>query len=405
MTSILTNTSSMVALQTLRGVKDNLNKTQDEISTGKSISSAKDNSAVWAISKVMESDVSGFKAISSSLSLGGSTVAVARKASETVTDLLNNIKGKIVAAQESNVDRTKIQTDIDTLTSQIKTVVGSAQFNGLNLVDGSHTTVDVLASLDRQSNGTVTTSSITVNAQNLSTGAYVAKNVFSASTAGTISTAGDTFVAGLNAAGGTNDITIANGGTWAAGDKVSLSIGNKSATYTVTANDVLAASSTNDLVAVGLKNSIDKLGIAGFKVDFNSASPGKLVFTNSGTNDLSVTGQFKNANSGGLGVLSTIDVSTASNAQAALGNIESLIQTSIDAAAQFGSAQGRIDIQNKFVMSLSDSLKSGIGSLVDADMEEASARLQALQVQQQLGVQSLSIANQAPQAILSLFRG
>ena len=405
MTSILTNTSSMVALQTLRGVKDNLNKTQDEISTGKSISSAKDNSAVWAISKVMESDVSGFKAISSSLSLGGSTVAVARKASETVTDLLNNIKGKIVAAQESNVDRTKIQTDIDTLTSQIKTVVGSAQFNGLNLVDGSHTTVDVLASLDRQSNGTVTTSSITVNAQNLSTGAYVAKNVFSASTAGTISTAGDTFVAGLNAAGGTNDITIANGGTWAAGDKVSLSIGNKSATYTVTANDVLAASSTNDLVAVGLKNSIDKLGIAGFKVDFNSASPGKLVFTNSGTNDLSVTGQFKNANSGGLGVLSTIDVSTASNAQAALGNIESLIQTSIDAAAQFGSAQGRIDIQNKFVMSLSDSLKSGIGSLVDADMEEASARLQALQVQQQLGVQSLSIANQSPQAILSLFRG
>ena len=51
-----------------------------------------------------------------------------------------------------------------------------------------------------------------------------------------------------------------------------------------------------------------------------------------------------------------------------------------------------------------DAMKSGIGSLVDADMEEASARLQALQVQQQLGVQSLSIANQSPQTILSLFR-
>lgn len=405
MSSILTNTSSMVALQTLRGVNANLNKTQDEISTGKSISSAKDNSAVWAISKVMESDLTGFKAISSSLSLGGSTVAVARKAAETVTDLLKSVKGKIVAAQESNVDRTKIQTDIDTLTSQINTVVGSAQFNGLNLVDGSHTTVDVLASLDRQSNGSVTTSSISVNAQNLSTGAYTAKDIFSASTVGTISAAGDTFVAALNAAGGTNDITIANGGTWAAGDKVSLTIGNKTASYTVTANDVLAASSTDDLVAVGLKNSIDKLGISGFKVDYDSASPGKLVFTNSGTKDLSVSGQFKNANSGGLGTLSTIDVSTASGAQTALGNIESLIQTSIDAAAEFGSAEGRIEIQNKFVMSLSDSLKSGIGSLVDADMEEASARLQALQVQQQLGVQSLSIANQAPQNILALFRG
>jgi len=405
MSSILTNTSSMIALQTLRGVKDNLNKTQAEISTGKSISSAKDNSAVWAISKVMESDVSGFKAISSSLSLGGSTVAVARKAAETVTDLLQNVKGKIVAAQESNVDRVKIQTDIDTLTAQIKTVVGSAQFNGLNLVDGSHSTVDVLASLDRQSSGSVTTSSITVNAQNLSTGAYSAKDVFSATTGGTISGAGDNFVATLNAAGGSANVTIANATTWAAGDKVSIAIGNKTASYTLTANDVLAASTADDLVAVGLKNSIDKLGIAGFKVDYSSANPGRLVFTNSGTKDLSVTGQFSNASAGGLGVLSTVNVSTASGALTALGNIESLIQTSINAAAEFGSAEGRINIQNNFVMSLSDSLKSGIGSLVDADMEEASARLQALQVQQQLGVQSLSIANQAPQNILSLFRG
>ena len=61
--------------------------------------------------------------------------------------------------------------------------------------------------------------------------------------------------------------------------------------------------------------------------------------------------------------------------------------------------------QADFVSNLTDSLKSGIGTLVDADMEEASARLQALQVQQQLATQSLSIANQAPQSLLSLFRG
>ena len=66
--------------------------------------------------------------------------------------------------------------------------------------------------------------------------------------------------------------------------------------------------------------------------------------------------------------------------------------------------QARIDIQKDFVSELSDSLKAGIGTLVDADMEEASARLQALQVQQQLATQALSIANQAPQSILSLFR-
>jgi flagellin len=394
----------MVALQTLKGINSNLSKTQDEISTGKSVASAKDNAAVWAISKVMEADVKGFKGISDSLALGESTVAVARQAAETVTDLLTEVKGKIVAAQEDNVDRAKIQTDIDALVDQINTVVGAAQFNGLNLVDGSQTTVDVLASLDRQSNGTVTTSSISITAQDLSTGGYTASNIFSASTAGTISTAGDTFVTTLDQAGGSDDLTIANGGTWAAGDKVSITIGDKTASYTVTSNDVLASSSTDDLVAVGLKNAIDSLGIANFSVDYDSANPGQLVFTNGGTADLSVTGQFRNAGSGGLGTLSTIDVSTASGAAAALTEIETLIQTGIDAAAEFGSAEKRIDIQNTFVGKLSDALRAGIGSMVDADMEEASARLQALQVQQQLGIQSLSIANQAPQNVLSLFR-
>ena len=74
------------------------------------------------------------------------------------------------------------------------------------------------------------------------------------------------------------------------------------------------------------------------------------------------------------------------------------------AAADFGSVQGRIDIQSEYVSNLMDSLKSGVGALVDANMEETSARLQALQVQQQLGIQALSIANQSPQNILSLFR-
>ncbi len=107
MSSILTNKSAMVALQTLKGINANLAKTQGEISTGMKVATAKDSSSIWAISKVMESDVKGFKGISESLSLGESTVAVARQASETVTDLLTEIKGKIVAAQEENVDRDK----------------------------------------------------------------------------------------------------------------------------------------------------------------------------------------------------------------------------------------------------------------------------------------------------------
>lgn len=123
MSSILTNNSAMVALQTLKGINSNLSDVQSQISTGKTVSSAKDNSAVWAISKVMESDVNGFKAISDSLALGESSVAVARNAAETITDLLTDMKTKIVAAQGENVDRTKINTDVTALKEQIASVV------------------------------------------------------------------------------------------------------------------------------------------------------------------------------------------------------------------------------------------------------------------------------------------
>lgn len=404
MSSILTNSSAMVALQTLKGINANLTKTQSEISTGKSVDSAKDNAAVWAISKVMESDVKGFKGISDSLSLGESTVAVARQASETVTDLLTEMKGKIVAAQEDNVDRAKLQTDVDALVKQIESVVGAAQFNGLNLVNGTAgSSVDVLASLDRASDGTVSASNITVDTQDLSTGAYAAKGVL----AGSEGVSGNLDSAGffLDAGDTTGKSIVIDDSTdaFAAGDKVTISIGGKSATYTVSADDV-ASTTTADIVAVGLKNAVQSLGIEGLAVDYDSGTAGTLVFTNSGTNDLTVSAQFKNAGSGGLSLLSSVDVSTSGGAATALGNIETMIQTSIDAAANFGSAENRIDIQNTFVSKLTDSLKAGIGSMVDADMEEASARLQALQTQQQLGIQSLSIANQAPQNILALFK-
>ena len=401
MSSILTNTSAMVALQTMKSISMNLAKTTSDISTGKSVANAKDNAAVWAISKVMESDVEGFKGISDSLALGGSTVAVARQASETITDLLKSMKVKIVAAQESNVDRTKIQTDIAALRSQIDSVVGAAQFNGLNLVNGTQTTVNILSSLDRSA-GTVTASSIAVTAQDLSIGAYVAKAVLTGSNgvSGNADTAGFT----LNNAIGTGSIVIDDSATaFVAGDSVSLNIGGKSASYTLTTADV-ATTSRSDIVAVGLKRAIESLGITGLTINYSSGTPGTLAFTNAGTTDLTVSAQFKNVGAGGLGALAAIDVSTGPGATAALGSIEGMMQTAITAAATFGSVQSRVAIQQDFVSKLTDSMKAGIGSLVDANMEEASARLQALQVQQQLSTQALSIANQQPQSLLSLFR-
>jgi len=274
MSSILTNNSAMVALQTLKSINSSLADTQKAISTGKSISSAKDNSAVWAISKVMESDVAGFKAISSSLALGQSTVAVATAGAEQITDLLNQMKEKVVAATGENVDHAKITADVNELKNQITSIIGAAQFNGANLLNTAGGDITVLSSLDRDAAGTVTASNITVT-------------------------------------------------------------------------------------------SVD------FEANLN---------------------------------LTAIDVSTSANADTSLAAMETLIQTAVDGAAALGASQQRISDQSDFVSKLTDAMKSGIGALVDADMEEASARLQALQVQQQLGVQSLSIANQGAQSILSLFR-
>lgn len=494
MSSILTNTSAMVALQTLKGINSNLATTQNEISTGKTVATARDNASIWAISKVMESDVKGFSAISESLGLGQSTVAVARNASETVTELLTDIKGKVVAAQESNVDRDKIQTDIVALRDQINSIVGAAQFNGLNLLSGTDS-VDILSSLDRASDGTVSASNISVSRQDLTTssGTYgtgtslsanatasaaavvntansetltiatdtdVSADAFTLSIAGsTVSFAsgdltGDQDAAalainnainglgleGISATVSTNVITInstrafedvslaatknggATGVTLSAteigeraeniafsasaqvndGDGYQVTVGSDTYTYVAGPNEDF------EDVANGLKAAIDGGGAADITtaVAYDSTnSQWQLKVDNDGTTlAFSAVGAADGVASGGLFGLGGIDVTTDTGADAALGNIETLINTSIDASASFGSDQGRIDTQTTFVSNLMDSLKAGIGTLVDADMEEASAKLQALQVQQQLGIQSLSIANQAPQSVLSLFR-
>jgi flagellin len=509
MSSILTNNGAMVALQTLKGINKNMGMIQAEISTGKSVGTARDNAAVWAISKVMESDVKGFKGISDSLNLGSSTLTVARQAAESVTDLLTDIKGKIVAAQEENVDRAKIQTDIVALRDQIASVVGAAQFNGLNLIQGTDD-VNILSSLDRAANGNVAASNITVQREDLTTGA---------GTFGTGATLAPNAVASAattTSTGKTAELTFA--GTWAAGETARVTIGGVELNYTAgtspTATDAatffsgainalglsgVTATNTAGVLTISSNRAFEGLAVSqtstgtantvaitnvngaapsgtntaassviaqraesialsttasvnegdsykvtvgsasydyiagknetmedvarGLKIAIDSGNPNgvttsvtqnattkqwSLNVDNDGTGSaslaLSTAGNAGGKASGGLFGLNAIDVTTNKGADAALTNIEGMIDRSIDAAANFGSTQKRIGIQADFVGKLSDALKSGIGSMVDADMEEASARLQALQVQQQLGTQALSIANQQPQSLLALFR-
>jgi flagellin len=87
-----------------------------------------------------------------------------------------------------------------------------------------------------------------------------------------------------------------------------------------------------------------------------------------------------------------------------LTDVETAFQSLSSASSALGSIKMRIGLQEDFISKLTDSIDSGIGRLVDADMNEESTRLKALQTQQQLGIQSLSIANTSSENILSLFR-
>lgn len=443
MSSILTNNSAMVALQTLKSINMNLGKVQSEISTGKTVESAKDNAAVWAISKVMSSDVKGFEAISDSLALGQATVGVALNASESVTDLLTEIKGKIVNSQEENVDREKIQADIEALTNQIGSIVGAAQFNGLNLLNDEGRTLDeqtsdILASLDRASDGTVTSGEIEVTRANLGTSGVTlsaatvtdgdsAEGGFdetdittTAALAVNIAAAGDNVVA----SGGTAFELELTGTDGAAPGGFAWSDFNTSAP-TVGENDpatgiiyVAKEGDTARDIGQGLKDAFDRFALeneldtseltlevtdAGLSIAIADVTDGEELQVTVNTIAAAAADNQHTA-AGKLATLESIDVTTSDGAEKSLAAIESLIQTSIDTAADLGSSGMRIETQADFVSKLTDRLTSGIGALVDADMEAASAKLQALQTQQQLGVQALSIANQAPQTILSLFR-
>ncbi|MDF3856444.1 flagellin [Paracoccus pantotrophus] len=280
MSSILTNNGAMVALQTLKGINANLMKAQNEISTGKKVATAQDNAAVWAISKVMESDQTTFKTLQSNLNLAEAVVTTARTGAERIRELLDKMRGLAASAGSDANDFGTVNDQVIALKDQIVSIIDGTQMNGVNLLKtnpiGTATSFSVLASLDR--------------------------------TAGTVATAAQT-------------ITV---------------------------------------------NSVD------FEADIEAAT-----------------------------ITAITDSTTA---RTAVSEIEALIDIAKKGAAELGTAAKRINDQSNFISELADSLTAGIGALVDADIEEASARLQALQTQQQLGVQALSIANQAPQTILSLFR-
>jgi flagellin len=281
--SVNTNMGAFIALQNLSNTSNQLGVVQNRISTGQKVASAKDDAATFAIAQNLRADVGGLSAVKGSLDRAKSTLDVALSASESISDVLIQMKEKAVAASDTGMDaasRTALLDDFNSLSKQLSSYVKSASFNGSNLlVDAGQ---GLAAILDADASST---------------------------------------------------LTVANQG-------------------------------------------------------LNSAAGELATFLGTGATATAVTAAWAN---GAAAATSATAVDTAITAMnTALSNL--------------GSASKQIDGQLNFVSKLSDTIESGIGNLVDADLAKESAKLQSLQVKQQLGLQALSIANQAPQSVLGLFR-
>ncbi len=178
-----------------------------------------------------------------------------------------------------------------------------------------------------------------------------------------------------------------------------LAVDSGAATYNATKSIVSSFSRQAGAVSIGTID-IDVGGTKLFDADDQSGILDTTSTTTNGSVDYSVAGS---ADALDISALTDSDDDLA-DLEEIIGTVDGVISSMTDSATALGAAKSRIGIQQDFVKGLMDAIGRGVGQLVDADMNEESTRLQALQVKQQLGVQALSIANSSSQTILQLFR-
>jgi flagellin len=166
-----------------------------------------------------------------------------------------------------------------------------------------------------------------------------------------------------------------------------------------------ANGTTKSVVSSFVRDGSNAVSVKTTEYVLDNTSAGNVLFGMSNGAVETSTG-ILGTSSGATGSVYSMDITNFTQGQiaTALSTVESALKAMTSAGAQLGSLSTRIELQDSFVSSLSDSIDSGIGRLVDANMEEESSKLSALQTQQQLAIQSLSIANSSSQNILSLFR-
>jgi flagellin len=403
MLSVNTNYSAMIALQNLNFTNNELEGVQNKISTGFKISSARDNGAIYAIAEGQRSRVSSVAAVKDGIDRANSTIDVALSAGKSIGEILQKLKAKAVAAQADDMtpdQRSALQADFNAMRSQIDTIANSAQFNGANLAAGSFNLNVLISDLG----GSVAATTDGVQTLALPTPISGSALITAASASAGDIDDGDLVTFALTDSVNLSTFTIAveltTGMTVddyveavnsASGGKISASYDDVAGQFTYLINDT----------------DYDDLAITSDGVDAAPIGAGvaTAVVSSAGSNVMVVNGTDMTLASAMFSTFATVDIATsAASATTAANALEQAIVDLNITLASLGSQATALDAQNDFLAKLSDEIENGIGNLVDADLAKESAKLQSLQIKQQLGAQALSIANQAPQVILSLFR-
>jgi flagellin len=417
MTSVLTNISAMAALQTLRSIGSDMETTQDRISSGMRVGSASDNAAYWSIATTMRSDNSALSSVQDAMGLGAAKVDTAYAGMESAIDVVQEIKNKLITAGESSADKSKIQEEITQLQDQLRNIASSASFSGENWLQANiggatdatgvvygktEINKQIVGSFTRDASGNVAVKSVTVVLDE--------KNVLFDLSGGDAGILDGNVMKGFrqvkNSAGADVYAKVnTNGLTPTTTDFTWKDIGGDVYAKADTTGNLMTGSATDYLLKVGgaFVDAADAKGT----IDTTATVTSISYATGVSVSELDISKLDDYRKTGGAKNLGIGDGTYASD-EAIIETLVSFVDTQLEkmtsAAAKLGAVSKRIEMQNDFVSKLSDSLDRGVGRLVDADMNEESTKLKALQTQQQLAVQSLSIANSDSQSILSLFR-
>jgi flagellin len=412
MSSLNTNVSAMAAIRSLSMISNDLGKTQARIETGLRINEASNDPAMFSIAQGMRADLKGLDAVKDSLNFGGAALRVAQAAATKISDELAALKQTVTQAQQQGLDKDTMNTQIRDQLENIDDFTRSSTFNGVNLL------------INPAENGAygVTDNVITVTTDILGN---------TLSNAGVASSSTDLGLAGLtwdqagleiafdeNMAFDNGDVVtlrrtdgsrvvfeFVDGGTALATDPVEddLTTGPPAANWNEAVSVVAVVyDGTAESPTVGLQKLMDAIRAEGFGVSLGTSE------------EAGTEGETAITISGGLNVADSVTgtvIAGGATAQekgggiAAIAAVDAAIVTMGENLATLGNMIRQMESLTEYNKVLTDSVKEGLGALVDADLANESAKLTALQTRQQLAVQSLSIANQQGQSLLSLFRG